>query len=83
MILMHFWKIMKIASLTATLTQNDSSVPGSNHSQSLMTSNFAVLWPTEPKFLALKDLNPFSTVFKIQEAGSILKVDIVKMTTFA
>ena len=28
MVLMHFWKIMKIASLTATLAQNDSSVGG-------------------------------------------------------
>ena len=52
----------------------DSSAPGSNHSQSLMASNFAALSPTDPKFSALKDLNPFSTVSKVQEAGSILKV---------
>ena len=48
--------------------------PGLNHSQSLMASNFAALSPTDPKFSALKNLNPFSTVFKVQEAGSILKV---------
>ena len=48
--------------------------PESNHSQSLMASNFAALSSTDPKFLALKDLNPFSAVFKVQEAGSILKV---------
>ena len=34
-------------------------VPGSNHSQCLMASDFAVLSPIEPKFLAKKDLNPF------------------------
>ena len=46
----------------------------SNHSQSLMASNFAALWPTDPKFSALKDLILFSTVSKVQEASSILKV---------
>ena len=30
--------------------------------------------PTDPKFSALKDLNPYSAVSKVQEAGSILKV---------
>ena len=49
-------------------------VPGSNHSQSLMAGNFAALWPTDPKFSALKDLNPFKTVSKVQEASSILRV---------
>ena len=34
-------------------------VPGSNHSQSLMAGHFAALWPTDPKFSALKDLNSF------------------------
>ena len=48
--------------------------PGQVHSQSLMASNFAALSPTDPKFSALKDLNPFSTLSKGQEAGSILKV---------
>ena len=48
--------------------------PGLNHSQSLMASNFAALSPTDPKFSVLKDLNPFSTVHTVQEAGSILKV---------
>ena len=36
----------------------------SNHSQSLMAGNFAALWPTDPKFLALKDLSPFKFVSK-------------------
>ena len=38
-----------------------------NHSRSLMASNFAALSPTDPKFSALKYLNPFSTVSKVQE----------------
>ena len=33
--------------------------PRSNHSQSLMAGNFAALWSTYFKFLALKDLKPF------------------------
>ena len=51
-----------------------ASLPGldsrsrSNHSQSLMASNFAALWSTDPKFLALKDLNPFKTVSKVHAA---------------
>ena len=49
-------------------------VPGSNHSQSLKAGHFAALWHTDPKFLALKDLNPFKTVLKFQKASSILKV---------
>ena len=35
---------------------------GSNHSRSLKASNFAALWPTDPKFLALKLLHPFKTL---------------------
>ena len=46
----------------------------SNHSQSLMAGNFAALWPTDPKSLALKDLNPFKTVSKVQKTSSILRV---------
>ena len=46
----------------------------SNHSQSLMASNFATLWRKDPKFSALKDLKPFKTVPRIQEAGCILRV---------
>ena len=46
----------------------------SNHSQSLMAGNFAALWPTDPKFLALKYLNPFKTVSKFQRTSSILRV---------
>ena len=34
-------------------------VPGSNHSQSLMAGNFAALWLTDLKLLAIKDLNAF------------------------
>ena len=37
-------------------------VPGSNHSQSLMAGHFAALQPTDLKFSALKDLNPFKIV---------------------
>ena len=40
----------------------------------LTASNFAALWPIDPKFSAFKDLIFFSTVIKIQEASSILKV---------
>ena len=36
--------------------------PGSNHSQTLMTGNFAALRPTDLTFSALKDLNPFKIV---------------------
>ena len=46
----------------------------SNHSQSLMAGIFAALWPIKPKFSALKDLNPFRTVSKAQEASNILRV---------
>ena len=48
--------------------------PGSNHSQSLMAGNFVALWPTDPKFSALKDLNLFSTLPKVQEASRILRM---------
>ena len=30
--------------------------------------------PIDPKFLALKDLDPFSTVYKVQEDGKILRM---------
>ena len=46
----------------------------SNHFQSLTASNFEALWPTDLKFSAFKDLNFFSIVLKVQEAGSILRV---------
>ena len=39
-----------------------------------MAGNFAALWPTDPKFSVLKDLNPFKTVSKVQEASIILRV---------
>ena len=51
-----------------------SWILGSNHSQSLMDSNFAALWSTDPKFLAVKDLNPFSTMYKVQEDSRILRM---------
>ena len=38
---------------------------GSSHSQSLMASNFAALWSTDPKFLPLKDLKPFKIVSEV------------------
>ena len=41
-----------------------------------MAGNFAAPWPTDPKFSALKDLNPFKTVQKIQEASSIIRVGL-------
>ena len=44
----------------------------------LTASNFAALWPTDPKFLALKDLNLFLKCVKFQDAGSILKVDFAR-----
>ena len=40
----------------------------------LTAGNFSALWPTVPKFLALKDLNPFKTLSKVQKTGSILRV---------
>ena len=46
----------------------------SNHSQSLMASNFAALWPTDSKFSAIKDLNLLKKHIKNQVASSILKV---------
>ena len=48
--------------------------PKSAQAQSLMVSNFVFLWPTDPKFSAFKDLNPFSTMSKVQEASRILKM---------
>ena len=48
--------------------------PGSNHSQSLIAGNFAALLPTDPKFSAMKDLNPLKIVSKVQEASIILRV---------
>ena len=40
----------------------------------LTATDFAALWPTDPKFLALKDLNPLEKYTKNQEASSIKKV---------
>ena len=51
----------------------------SNHSQSLMAGNFAALWPTDPTFSALKDLNPFKIVYKVQEASSILRMGFARL----
>ena len=45
---------------------------------SLMAGKFAALWSLDPKFSALKDLNPFKTMYKIQEASSILKVGFAR-----
>ena len=49
-------------------------VPGSNHSQSLKAGKFAAPWPTDPKFSAIKGLNPFKIVSKVQETCNILWV---------
>ena len=39
-----------------------------------MAGNFAALWPTDPNFLALEDLNPFKKLWKVQQPSGILKV---------
>ena len=39
-----------------------------------MAGNFAALWPTDPKFLALNNLNPFQTVSEVQKTSSILRM---------
>ena len=44
----------------------------------LTASNFAAIWPTDPKFLALKDLDFFLKCDKFQGAGSILRVDFAQ-----
>ena len=46
--------------------------PGSNHSQNLIAGKFAALWPTDPKFSALKDLNFLKKCTKYQKAIIIL-----------
>ena len=46
----------------------------SNHSQNLIASHFAALWPKDPKFSAFKNLNPFKILSKVQEANIILRV---------
>ena len=43
----------------------------------LTASNFAALWPTDLKFSAFKDLNPFSKCVKFQEATSMLRLGFV------
>ena len=40
----------------------------------LTAGNFAALWPTDPKFSALKDLNLFETVTKLQVVISMLEM---------
>ena len=40
----------------------------------LTASNFDALWPKDPIFTVLKDLNLLKRYFKNQEAGSILRV---------
>ena len=42
----------------------------------LAAGNFEAAWPRDPKFSALKDLNPLKIVSKAQEAGSVLKVGL-------
>ena len=43
-----------------------------------MAGKFAALWSLDPKFSALKDLNPFKTMYEIQKASSILKVGFAR-----
>ena len=40
----------------------------------LTASNFNALWPTEPNFLALKDLYLFYVVSKVQETSMIIRM---------
>ena len=42
----------------------------------LTDSNFAAIWPTDPKFLAFKDLNILKKYNKYQEASSILRMTL-------
>ena len=42
-------------------------------------SNFAALWPTDPKFSVFEDLNPFKIVYKVQEASSILRFSFARL----
>ena len=42
----------------------------------LTASNFAALWPKDPKFSALKDLNLFYTMSKVQDASSFFDCQI-------
>ena len=44
------------------------------------TSNFAVLWPTDFIFTAIKDLNLLKEQIKNQEAGSIFKVFLLSQS---
>ena len=44
----------------------------------LTASNFAALWPTDPKILALKDLNLFLKFGKFQNAASTLKFNMLR-----
>ena len=44
----------------------------------LTASNFAALQPTDPKFLALKDLYLFLKRVKFQDAGRILRVNFAR-----
>ena len=66
------WRSYKKVCHTAHRTSRGG--PGSNHSQILMAGNFAALWPRDAKFSALKDLNLFKILWKVQEASSILRV---------
>ena len=56
---------------------------GSNHSQSLTDSYFAAPWPTDPKFSALKDLNPFPMYIKSSKGWCHFKgmFCLLKMTS--
>ena len=73
----HFFNSMLYESPAKSLQSLSAQIrerPGSNHSQSLMASNFEALWPTDSKFSELKDLNPFLTDWKVQEASRMLRI---------
>ena len=62
-----------------TLTEHNCKISNQNvifffQTPTLTASNFAVLWPTDPKFSAFKDLNLLKKHTKNQEASSILRV---------
>ena len=48
----------------------------------LTDSNFVALWPKDPIFTALKDLNLLKKSVNIEEAGSLLKICLLKWPHF-
>ena len=73
-----FWKKLGLARLALSKgsARLDSPKSGSDPTlpPTLIASNFLALLFTDPKFSALKDLNPLKKKIKNQEASSILRV---------